>query len=125
MAKKGTLDQGSDGRLLVGVELVDRLKPQSQAWVLRAPFFGLEKKRVCAGGQRECEVSQYIEGGLTRACFVAPDVGDVDADALSEGDLSEAAILAEGDESGGEVHGVDRDDGGRLDVTGHGSEALT
>jgi len=47
---------------------------------------------------------------LGAAGFIAAELGDVDAGALGEGGLGEAASFAEGGESVGEVHGEGSDE---------------
>ena len=54
--------------------------------------------------------AQDIEGGLGAASLVSAELADVDAGALSERGLSEAAFFAEGGESVGEVHGEGSDE---------------
>ncbi len=63
-------------------------------------FVGFEEELVCAGVERECEVSEGVDGGLVGAGFVAADVGDVEAC-----EFGEAGVFAGGDESGGEGGG--------------------
>ena len=71
-------------------------------------FVRFEEELVCAGGERECEVAEGVDGGLVGAGFVAADVGDVEACELREGVLGEAGVFAGGDESGGEGGGIER-----------------
>lgn len=104
MADEDAFDDGADGVLFVGVEVLDGFEAELPV-VGGGAFVGVEDELIGAGVERECESSDDVEGGLCLALFVSADLGDVDVDAFGEDCLGEAAFVAEGGESFGEVHG--------------------
>lgn len=108
VSEEGAFEEGADGCLFVGVELVDGFEVVGEV-VGDGAFVGVEEEHICADGQLGGEVPEDVEGGLAGAGFVAAELGDVDADAFGEGGLGESAFAAEGGEALSEVHGEQLD----------------
>lgn len=110
MAEEGAFDEGADGVLFVGVEVVDGVEVVGDA-VGEGAFVVVEDERICADVEGGGEAAEDVEGGLAGAGFVAAELGDVDADALGEGWLGEPSLFAEGGEADSEAHGGQVGDG--------------
>ena len=62
MSEECAFDEGDDGGLFVGVEVVDGFEVVCEVGVGGAAFVVVEEERVCAGVEGECEVAEYVEG---------------------------------------------------------------
>lgn len=62
MAEEGAFDEGSDGLLLVGVELADGLEVVGDL-VGHGALAVLKDEHICAGVQGEGRLADDIEGG--------------------------------------------------------------
>ena len=82
MADEDAFDDGADGVLFVGVEVLDGFEAELPV-VGGGAFVGVEDELIGAGVERECESSDDVEGGLCWALFVSADLGDVDVDAFA------------------------------------------
>ena len=89
---------------VAGFEVVDGFEGEAE-FVFGSAVALVEDEAVGADVESEGDVSEYVEGGRGGACFVAPDLGDVDAGSFGEGVLGEFSLFAGGGEAFGEAHG--------------------
>ena len=76
VAEGGAFDEGADGLLFFGVEVLDAFDVVGDGLGCLS-FVGLKEERICAGVERECEAAEDVEGGLAGAGFIAAELGDV------------------------------------------------
>jgi hypothetical protein len=101
VAEEGGFDEGADGGLFVGVELVEG---GEVVFEVLGESFVVVGEGVDAGGEGVGDAACDVEGGLAGAGFVAAELGDVDADGVGECLLGEAALVACAGEVVGEGH---------------------
>lgn len=110
VAKEGAFDEGADGGVFVGVELVDGFEVVADV-VGDGSFVFFEEEHIRADGEGEGHLAEDVEGGLAGAGFIAAELGDVDADLRGEGRLGESSLFAEVGEAVSEAHGGQVGDG--------------
>lgn len=87
MAQEGALDEGADAVAFVGVELVEGGQVQAEGFVLGSVLVGVDDEVVGGDGEGDGEGAEDVERGLVGASFVAAQLGDVDADGVTTGDV--------------------------------------